>query len=135
MTTKNVVPPEAETVGVGSYSGVTQMTFASVKNAKEWKKIWDQTHAHEAPPPPMPTVNFRKDMVLVVFLGQRSDGGYAIKITRLQKVNLKVSTMVVNWAVTRSEGATSLALSSPYHMVIVPRTRRVHFQPEPAKAA
>ena len=40
-------------------------------------------------------MNFDKDMILGVFMGQKSTGGFAVKITRVEKYEIEKSNLPV----------------------------------------
>jgi len=70
-----------------------------------------------ARPPP---VDFSRDMVVALFMGERGTGGYEIEITRVERVE---SGLVVQYRRTSPDPGAMLsqALSQPFHLVKLPR--------------
>ena len=90
-----------------------------VDDAAEWNTFWDQ-HAGGVPP----TVDFTQDVVLAVFAGYRSTGGFSLAITA---VDLSVATLDVS-SLEQAPGPgcfVTLALTQPFHFVSVPRVEHM----------
>jgi hypothetical protein len=51
-----------------------------VTNAADWAEVWSTVFACTSTPPTMPTIDFAREMLVVVSLGARSSGGYAVAI-------------------------------------------------------
>ena len=69
----------------GSNSGVRERKFLVIKTEAEWKTLW-QTHAQpQAPAKELPRVDFDKEMVVAVFLGEKPTGGYRVEITAIEE--------------------------------------------------
>lgn len=83
-----------------------------IKNIKDWTELWNSS-GHSALPP---AIDFAKDMVMAVFQGEKSTGGYSIEITKIienkdnTEVFVKETSPGVNCMVTKS-------LTSPFHIV------------------
>ena len=54
-----------------------------------------------APPPP-PSVDFSRDMVVALFMGDRPTGGYAIEVTRIERTDASLS---IRYRTTRPDPA------------------------------
>jgi hypothetical protein len=112
-----LVPATFTTVARGDQSGVEDAREVVVRTAAEWKSLW-QVHA---PGRPMPPVDFEKAMVVGVFLGFRSSGGYGVTVSAIEREG---DALVVSFREDRpAAGAiTTQVLTFPYHLV---RTDRV----------
>src|SRR5262249_62379029 len=71
-------------------------------------------------PPPLPSVDFSRDMVVALFMGERPTGGYAIEVTRIERTAQGLS---VHYRTSRpAPSATQMqALTQPFPLVTVPR--------------
>jgi hypothetical protein len=100
------------------YSGVREARREVLRDADSWQKLWDQTQNARRIAPP---VDFERQMVLFVALGERRTGGYAIEIVRAEVVE---GTLVVHVKETAPKpGAiATMALTAPLHAVAVPRS-------------
>jgi hypothetical protein len=96
---------------------------AVAKSAEEWSRLWNQ-HAGERP---RPNVDFSREMVVGVFLGSRPTAGFAIELVGARE---EAGVLVVRYRETRpaAGGVTAQVLTSPYHIVAVPRHADVRFE-------
>ena len=116
--------------GDGSASSLTKANDLVVRSQKRWHEIWNQLNAGvQTMPPtgaqyqPPPAVDFKRRMLLVVLQGQRRSGGYSIAVTRVTKVAGQLVAKVEE----QSPGPscfTTQQITSPYHVVSVPRSAR-----------
>ncbi|MCS7167558.1 MAG: protease complex subunit PrcB family protein [Gemmatales bacterium] len=109
----------------GIYSDARMPARLVIKDPRTWAEIWRLT-SNEDPP----RIDFRRFMVIACFMGQRPTGGYAVEITgvyydrSLDRIIVQVTQFVPG------PGAiVPQVITSPYHMVLVPRLDKpVHFQ-------
>ena len=117
-------PIQMTTLNSDRMSGIDRPEQVVARSAVEWQALW-QRHA---PGRPAPAVDLAKHMVLGVFLGSRSSGGYQVEITG---VRMDGNTLVVQWA-ERSPDAGVVAaqvMTSPSHLVTVPHHKgQVRFE-------
>jgi PrcB C-terminal len=62
------------------YSGLADPARLVISDAATWAVIWAQLNAGLQPRPSLPAVDFRTQQVLLVALGQRTTGGYDIRV-------------------------------------------------------
>lgn len=111
-----------KTIARGSSSGVLRAGQQVIRSDAEFRKLWDTHSARTSPRPDPPKVDFAREMVIAVFLGQKSTGGYSIEIL---DASLKDKEMVISWKKAAPDGGiVSQAFTQPHHMVVVPRTDR-----------
>ena len=109
--------PDIKTLEASQFSGIARAREAVARTQAEWDALWRE---HARPGKPAPPVDFAGRMVVAVFLGSRSTGGYAVTITGTR---MDGSTLVVEWR----EGApgkrdiTAQVLTAPAHLVEMPR--------------
>lgn len=98
------------------FSGLPEGGTYVIRDTESWKNLWVRVRDGEAP-----QVDFSKQMVLAAFLGMKPTGGYAIRISRIEKSKKE-------WRVFIQEsrppkGAFVIqAFTSPYHIKVVERT-------------
>ena len=103
-----------------------------IKDLSAWQDLWNQTNLNKSSQPPIPKIDFSKEMILGAYLGQRSSGGYDIEISKVQEkdncleVYIKESTpnplMIVSGGLTQ-----------PYHLVktaVTDKEVKFNFTPE-----
>lgn len=98
-------------------SGTSRIKTSSTRTAssqEEWEMLWKEHSAS----PSVPTVDFNKQTVLAVFAGQKSTGGYAIKIT---SIRIEGQKLMVSYHESEPEKGkvTSQVLTAPSHIVKV----------------
>ncbi len=59
-------------------SGVTSAQQLVIRDPVAWSSLWQQIHATETPVPPLPDVDFAREMIVAASLGTRSSGGYDV---------------------------------------------------------
>ena len=104
------------TIEKGGMSNMDDARQASARSADDWAKLWN-LHAGERT---RPTVDFTRDVVVAVFLGTRPTAGFSIEITGVRQEG---QTLVVSYKETRpaADSVAAQVLTSPYHIVAVPR--------------
>lgn len=107
-------------IAYGYQSGLREASRVIVRDAKEWARVWNQHESFVVPPPPLPEVDFAREMVIGVCIGPRPTGGYGVRIRSVQKSGDK---LVVDVVETRpAEGAiVPMVVTQPYEFVRVPR--------------
>jgi PrcB C-terminal len=107
----------------GSDSQLDDGQQATVRSVAEWTALWTR-HAGERP---RPAVNFARDMVVGVFLGSRPTAGFDVEIVGAREEG---DALVVQYRETRpaAGNVTAQVLTSPYHLVAVPKHARVTFE-------
>lgn len=105
------------TVARGTDSQVSEPREAVARSADEWRALWD---GHGADPAP-PDIDFSRVTVVGIFLGTRPTGGYEVEITRVRSEG---AATVVEYRERRPPPDAFLiqALTSPFHLVRIPRT-------------
>jgi hypothetical protein len=106
------------TVLKGHRSGVRESVQTVARNQAEWSALWKRHASIEPNPPLPPAVDFAKEIVVAVFLGEKPTGGHDIEITSVEQ---RDGSLLVSF-VERSPqpgGVTTQALTQPFHMVKV----------------
>ena len=75
--------PVERTIASGAMSGVMRPRQEVLKTADAWQKVWNEHTARVQPKPPLPAVDFHKEMVVAIFMGQRPTGGYSVEVTEV----------------------------------------------------
>ena len=108
------------TLAKGLASGVGQPTQIVVRGQNDWAALWSRHIRTQIAPPPPPPVDFSRDMVVGLFMGERPTGGYAIEVTRIEGTAQGLS---VHYRTSRPDPSAmqTQALTQPFHLVTVPR--------------
>jgi len=120
-TTGSSTEPEGtklyfQTVDQRAMSGINNAEDHVISDDKEWSGLWARIHNNVTPVPNMPQMNFSREQVLAVFMGQKNTGGFGIEIKRVIDTGKQIVAMVEE--TTPPEGGiVTMAITQPYHVV------------------
>jgi len=109
-----------QTIDKGSQSGVREPLQTVVRGPAEWKTLWQKHASIKLNPHPAPAVDFSKDIVAGVFLGEKLTGGFDVEIVRIDQTG---PALVIEYR-EKSPLPGSIvtqALTQPFHIVKVLR--------------
>jgi hypothetical protein len=119
--------------GDSDFSGADMV----IRDWKTWAWFWKRHTQGIQPPPLIPKVDFRTEMVLVVLLGYQTSGGSpSIKIKSIEEIFNYVSIPGKHIRVLVKENKEPGPLdiiTNPYHIVKVRKSLSVVFEHEPFK--
>lgn len=110
------------TIDQGTQSGVQEPRSLVIKSAEEWETLL-QTHRmpHTSAASGAP-IDFNREMVVAVFMGKKSSGGYGIAITRIEanyeNQQLRITVRERN---PPPNTLSTQALTQPYHIIKLAR--------------
>ena len=107
-----------QTVLRGYQSGVREPLETVARNQINWETLWRKHVAKEANPPTPPLVDFNKEIVVAVFLGERPTGGHDIEITKVEQTDGKLVVSVVERKPPPGS-LTTQAFTQPFHIIKV----------------
>ena len=117
-------PLAFSTIFRGTQSRIEEPRAVVIRTAGEWSDLWK---AH-APAAPVPIVDFRREMVVAVFLGTRPTGGYSVEIATIESKGNETVVIYRAEEPPRDAMATQ-ALTSPAHLVrLAARRGAVRFE-------
>ena len=104
----------------GQVSAQDERKRVVVRDSDSWQPLWHAMRGKTVPMPDLPAIDFQKHMVIGAFMGTRPTGGFSVHITRVVQ-NDKVVVTVREQGPAPGDMVT-MALTSPYHVVVVPRS-------------
>jgi hypothetical protein len=109
-------PPR--TIARGAHSQVQKTERAVARTQDEWAALWKR-HAGVSPQAAeVPKVDWSKETVLAVFMGERSTGGYAVQIVGARELEGKL-VAEVEYVLPKPGGFVTQAFTSPFHIAAV----------------
>ena len=92
-----------------------------ISDASAWAALWAEHHRGYSPAPPLPDIDFTENMIVVVYLGTRSNGCYSVGIDRIYQSG---ETNIVEYTerTPSAEDICTMALVSPSHLVVIRKT-------------
>jgi hypothetical protein len=118
--TKLTVDTSFQTVVKGARSGVRDPLQIVIRSQAEWDALWKRHVSIETNPPPPPAIDFNKQIVIGVFLGEKPTGGYDVEIIRTEQSD---SALVIHYR-EKSPLPGSIviqAVTQPFHIIQVVR--------------
>lgn len=95
-----------------------------IRDAEAWSKVWERIHhSPVSPSPPLPEIDFSREMVVVVALGQRPTGGYGIIVDRAYERDDRLEVTVRSQTPGKNCFLTQ-AVTEPVDIVRLPKTER-----------
>jgi hypothetical protein len=114
-------PPELAIVPYRHTSGIETRERIVVTDSAAWASLWTRIMGSHSPRPPLPRVDFTREMIVVASMGTRSSGGFSIVFdsaySRSDTLFLRVTE--------RSPGptcGTTAALTAPVALARLSRT-------------
>jgi len=117
-STKPANQKAIQTLVKGYRSGVHEPLQIAVRSQAEWDALWKRHASIETNPPRPPAIDFGKEIVVGVFLGEKPTGGHDVEIVSAEITDglLWVSFKEKN----PQPGAMTLqAFTQPFHIVRV----------------
>ncbi len=102
----------------GAFSGIQDPKQEVIKDKATWQRIWAQ---HAKAGEKIPEVDFTKQMVVLVTMGRKRTGGYAIEIVSVKPAGDRLRVSVQRTS-PPPDAMTIQALTAPFHMVAVPKS-------------
>jgi hypothetical protein len=119
-TSVPVIRLRAEPYSFEFASGLDTAARLVVRDAGAWKSLWAQIYEQRTPVPPVPTVDFSREMLVVAALGERSSGGYGILIdgASIEGANLTIAVRSIS---PGGACGVTLAATQPVDIARLPR--------------
>jgi hypothetical protein len=100
------------------YSGIKTKETLIIDSQKDWQELWQKHTQNVQPVPSLPDVDFTKNMVIAVFMGEKNTGGYGIHVSKIEETNNNVY-IELEETVPSSGTIVSQSFTQPYHIVVV----------------
>ncbi len=102
----------------GIRSGLTRKRTILITSQSRFAKIWAEIWAVRANPPPLPYVDFSRQIAIACSLGTQTTGGYTLRIMNVDRVGNILRIRLTTKGPTKGTGLTQ-ALTQPYSLVVV----------------
>lgn len=109
-------PIDFQTVDRGTHSGIQQAGRRVIEDNQRFAALWAELYRTRRPEPPMPDIDFEREIVVAVFQGQQPTGGYAVEVEAVQRIGRRAVVHVAQTA-PEPDDMVTMALTSPYHVV------------------
>lgn len=101
-----------------TYGGPEQSGTTVVTSQQQLQELYNKLGWND-----IPQIDFNKNNVVALFMGEKRTGGYSIGI---KKVTIEGNTAIVTSIETKpQEGNVTMAITSPYCIALIPKTQKV----------
>jgi hypothetical protein len=115
-TRKVETPLSIVTVEKGDRSGIRGPLQTVIHNQDEWNAFWKRHSSIDTNPPPAPIIDFDREMVVGIFLGEKRTGGYEVEIVRVERRDSSLYFYYREESPPPGAMVTQ-ALTQPFHLV------------------
>jgi hypothetical protein len=115
-TNKSTDRVSFKTIAKGLRSGIREPSQIAVRSQSEWQKLWRQHTSTSTVPAPLPVVDFDKEIVAAVFLGEKPSGGYGLEISSAEVADSSL-TVFVKETSPKPGAIVTQAINQPFHIV------------------
>ncbi len=107
------------TLAKGAYCNISKPRQEVIKDLSTFKSIWKQLSTQT--PDPIPEIDFSREMVVLVAMGQKPTGGYFVEITKIQPAGKRLRIEVFRKS-PPPDAILAQVVTSPFHLVAVPKS-------------
>ena len=101
--------------------GLSRPTVRWIVDPGEWRTVYAQIHHQWMTPPPPPAVDFPRDGVLLIAMGQQSSSGYGLTLAdERATVRDGVLTVRVNWREPAPSRRRAQVITTPCLLATLP---------------
>ncbi len=105
-------------------SGLDDPLRVLIRDGEAWSQMWKRIHSRGWPLPPLPEIDFSREMVVVVALGARPTGGYGIIVDGAYERNDRLEIIIRK----QTPGKTCFntqSVTQPVDIVRLPKMERL----------
>jgi hypothetical protein len=110
-------------ISKGLYSGVEEKRQMVVNDSESFRKLWEEVFSIYHPMADLPVIDFEKNTLIAVFMGTTSTGGYSVEVIHITESSKEIFVKL-KYSSPAPDDFVTMALSQPYHMVIIPKTAK-----------
>ena len=108
-------------IATGQQSAVRVPAVGAITNDRALADVWGALFANRSPVPPIPAVDFAHETVILLLLGERRTGGYAVHIAEVIEYDRMVEIRV--WVEKPApDDMVIQVLTAPYTIATIPIT-------------
>lgn len=105
----------------GVNGGFTEKLNQVITTQETFNKAWEKAYANYMKKPRVPEVDFTKNVVLLVALGEQRSGGYGIKVDKVVSTKSNTTVTIMETKPGKNCNLTT-ALTYPYQFVQIEKT-------------
>jgi len=113
----------------GPDSAIKKPKELVISTPRAWKKIWKKHVKNQDPRPPLPPVDFEKNVILALFAGTQTSGLDTLKIQDIRQTTWDGDpAQIVNYSLISSQGETHKSVEyQPFIIKLQPKSENQTF--------
>jgi len=110
-----------KTIAKGVRSSIREPSQIAIRSQTEWQKLWRQHTSTSTAPAPLSPIDFEKEIVAAVFLGEKPTGGYNVEISSAEIADSAL-TVFVKETFPKPGAIVTQGFTQPFHIVRIETT-------------
>jgi PrcB C-terminal len=106
-----------------TYGGYTDSKFMVIEDNESLTEVFNIFNKSRSPQLKIPIINFEKETVIALFLGEKYSGGYAITVEQVLDKNNKVNIFYKVTSPKLGDMVTSV-MTQPFSIIKIPKTTK-----------
>jgi PrcB C-terminal len=106
-----------------TYGGYTDSKFMVIEDNKSLTEVFNLLNKSRLPELEIPAINFKEELVIALFLGEKNSGGYAITVEQVLDKNNKVY-IVYNVESPKTGDMVASVMTQPFSIIKIPKTAK-----------
>jgi len=102
-----------------THGGFHTSKFLVIKEKQGTLDVYNQVNKIRKPSFDIPKIDYKKQYLLALFMGEKSTGGYAISVEYIQESPNKITVFIKEQI---PEGMTTMAITSPFCFVLMDKS-------------
>ncbi|MCF6280313.1 MAG: protease complex subunit PrcB family protein [Flavobacteriaceae bacterium] len=103
---------QIEVLAQKSHGGYETSKYLVIKDHKSLQEIYGKVNRMRRPGIPVPEIDFKNEMVIALFMGEKNSGGYSIAIDKITSLSdYKVEFLLKE---TKPEGMATTVICQPF---------------------
>lgn len=103
-------------IDTGNTSAIEDTLATSLRDAQSWRTFWKHHKSCEIPMPPLPDVDFEKEIVIIYMLGEKPRGSTWVHIESVEDDGKALNVAV---ATKSSTGPSTTVMCNPFTIIKV----------------
>jgi len=112
--------PQVEVLAEGSHGGYETSKYLVIKDDKALQEVYAKINMIRRPGIPVPKIDWKNEMVIALFMGQKNYGGYKISVENIKSINQSKDEITVKE--TAPQGIATAVITQPFYFCKVKRT-------------
>lgn len=105
------------------FGGYTDSKFIVITDKKSLTQVYNLINKGKFPEIKTPEINFDKEMVVALFLGEKNSGGYAISVEKIFNTSNKTYVVYKETSPKPGEMVTTV-MTQPFTIAKIPKTSK-----------